>query len=250
MSSRYGVHLRLCRGFVPARAGTPIVIKEVVGAALAARWYIVLGAALLLSVSGLRAAEPTVDDIMARMEKAEANIQAVSFEFTQEIAYTVTREKQKNAGEVIFQKPANLYVKQKNPLEQIIISNGKKVWIYTPSYRQVLVDNWKKWMGSSLAPASLLNFGQNYRDLKSKYIFSFVGTEQGKYVLLLTPRSKEVWQLKLWIDADLLFPAKAALFGDSVTITTETLNYRLNPPIDKKLFIFQAPSGVDVLNVP
>jgi outer membrane lipoprotein carrier protein len=205
---------------------------------------------MLIAATAARGATASVEDILARMEKSEAGIQAVRFAFTQEIAYTVTKEKQTNSGEAVFQKPANIRVCQKSPLEQIITTNGKKVWIYTPAYRQVLVDSWKKWAASSLVPASLLNVGQNYKELKEKYTFSLAGTEGKDYVLLLTPRTKEAWRLKLWIDSDTLVPAKAVLFGDTVTVTTETIQYKINPPLEKGLFTFSAPAGVEVLNVP
>jgi outer membrane lipoprotein carrier protein len=208
---------------------------------------------MLVFVAGvLRAADVTVNEILARMEQAEGKIATVSFDFTQEISYKLTKEKQTNAGEVVFQKPNNLYLKQTNPLEQVIIANGKKVWIYTPAYKQVLSDSWKRWTQSSLVPSSMLNFGQNYSDLKKKYDFSLEGTENGDYVLLLVPRAKEAyaWQLKLWIDQTSMAPGKAVLYGDNVTITTRTLNYKVNPPVDKKLFMFQAPPGVETLSIP
>lgn len=207
-------------------------------------------AVLLAAVSAGVAGAVTVDEVLARMEESERKITAVSFDFTQEISYTLTKEKQTNAGDAVYQKPNNLYLKQKSPLEQVIISNGKKVWIYTPTYKQVLVDTWKKWMQSSMVPSSMLNFGQNYDDLKKQYAITLAGTEEKAYVLLLTPRTKDGWQLKLWIDQDSLTPSKAVLFAENITITTNTLNYRINPQVDKSRFTFQAPPGVETLNIP
>ena len=41
--------------------------------------------------------------------------------------------------------PDSIRIRQKNPVDQTIVTNGKKVWVYTPSYNQVIVDSWKKW---------------------------------------------------------------------------------------------------------
>jgi outer membrane lipoprotein carrier protein len=194
--------------------------------------------------------EMTIDEILDRMEKADAGIKNVQFEFTQEIVYPLTKEKQTNSGEVIFQKPNNLYLKQKNPLEQIIVSNGKKVWIYTPAYHQAVVDSWKKWTSSSMVPASVLNFGQSVPELKKRYTFTYKGLEDADYVILLTPKAKDSWQLTFWINSESFIPAKVSLSGDNVTVTTETRNYKLNPAVDKKIFSFKAPAGVEVLNLP
>ena len=194
--------------------------------------------------------EITLNEIISKMEESEKRIESVQFEFTQEISYTITGEKQSNSGEAIYQKPDCLYMKHKNPLEQVIISNGKKVWIYTPSYNQVLVDNWKKWTSSSMVPASMINFGQNLNDLKKKYTFNYAGREDNKYVLLLVPQKKEQWQLKLWIEPESFIPSRASLSGENITITTQTRNFKVNPKLDKGMFNFQAPKGVDVLNLP
>jgi outer membrane lipoprotein carrier protein len=195
-------------------------------------------------------AAETLDGIMQKMEKADASIQTATFDFTQDIIYTLTNEKQSNTGTVTFAKPANIYMKQNNPIEQIIISNGSKVWVYTPSYKQAIVDSWKKWSANSMVPASLLNFGKNFGDLKKNYEFSYLGTEGGDHLILLQPKKKELWKMKFWIDAERFVPKKAEVSGDNVCIVTETKNYAVNPTVDKKIFTFKAPAGVDVLQVP
>jgi outer membrane lipoprotein-sorting protein len=124
------------------------------------------------------------------------------------------------------------------------------VWIYTPKYRQVIVDNWKKWIANSFVPASIINFGKGWKDLKKRYVISLDGRQDGRYVLMFTPRENESLKMKFWIEADKFIPVKVEIYGDNVTIRTEMLNETLNPKIDKKLFIFHAPAGVEVMSLP
>ncbi len=101
-----------------------------------------------------------------------------------------------------------------------------------------------------MVPSSLLNFGTAFSDLKKNYSFSYLGAEEGRYVLLLTPRKKPLWKMRLWIDAEKLVPTKALLEGDNVTVETITSNYAINPPIDEQLFRFKAPPGTEVMSLP
>jgi len=98
----------------------------------------------------IRADGVKLDDILAGLEKNDQSMENVQFTYEQEISYTLTNEVQRNSGQMIFSKPEYFYFKQDKPLEQIIVSNGKKVWIYTPSYKQVIVDAWSRWINSGV----------------------------------------------------------------------------------------------------
>lgn len=215
-----------------------------------------ISAALLLAGISLLSADetpvaPTRESIIQRMEEAEKNIQSVSFSFTQDIVYNLTNEKQTNRGEINFRKPRKLHVRQFNPIEQIIVSNGKKVWIYTPTYGQVVIDNWKKWIKNTMVPSSMFDFtGTNWAEMQKQYSFTYDGDEDGAYVMTLSPLAAGGWRMKFWIDTATLMPVKAVLYGDSITVTTRTANYTLNPDIDAKIFDFKTPEGVEVLTLP
>ncbi len=203
------------------------------------------------------AADVTINSVLDQMQKSEKSITAVRFSYDQEISYTLTSEKQSNTGEVTFQKPNNLSIQQIKPLEQLIVSNGKKVWVYTPAYNQVIVDNWKRWMKSSMVPASLLHLGQNWAEMKKEYSFSYAGFEgtssSGTHVIVLEPRKQSPmgkWKLRLWVDTKEFIPRKAVLLGENITVTTVTKDYVVNPQLEKKAFTFKPPPQAEVLTLP
>ena len=193
----------------------------------------------------------TLEDVMELVDSADKSTYALQFEYKQEIAYTLTNEKQANSGVVSFIKPDSLYLTQSKPLEQVIVANGKKVWIYTPSYKQVIEDDWKKWADNSMVPASLVSFGKGLSDLRKKYTFSYMGAEGSDYVLSLTSLTKNgnnLFELMLWINSA-GFPERIVLKGENVTVTTQIINQKVNPALDKNLFKFKAPVGVEILKI-
>lgn len=196
------------------------------------------------------AKEMTAEGIMERMEEADKTVKSLEFDYRQEIVYNLTNEKNVNTGKVSFLKPDNIRLKQASPLEQTVITNGKKVWIYTPKYKQVIVDTWKKWTSNSLVPVSIINFGKEWKGLKARYEITSEGQDNGKYVLMFVPKDKGNYKMRFWVDPDNYIPVKIEILGNNVTITTEMKSKTVNPELDKNFFKFKAPAGVEEMNLP
>jgi len=208
---------------------------------------------LILSIAAalLDADTFNLDKFLSDMEKSEKTVNSVSFGYTQEITFTLTNEKQDSAGEAVFLKPDNIRVKQLKPVQQTIITNGSKVWIFTPEYNQVIQDSWSKWTKNALIPESLVNMGQNWKELRQKYTFTYLAQEGQNQVLLLTGKADGSWKLKIWVDATTFVVNKMILSGENVAVTTLAFDYKFNDPaIDKALFDFKPPKGVEIMKMP
>jgi len=191
-----------------------------------------------------------IEDLLAKMESAEQSISSLEFEFVQEILFVLTNETSSSAGKVSFAKPDNIRVEMYSPIEQSIVTNGKKVWIYTPKYNQVIVDSWQKWASNSFVPVSLIKFGKQWKDLRKKYEITLERSEDKAFVLLFIPKNKSEYKMRFWIEADSYIPVKIELLGINVTATTEMKSKAINPVIEKSRFSFKEPAGVEVLNLP
>jgi len=198
--------------------------------------------------ANLFAAGFSLEDFLERMNDNEKKITALEFEFKQDIVFTLTREKQTVSGKILFKKPSSMKFSQVLPDEQYIISNGKKVWIYNPAYRQVIVDSWAKWTKNSMVPASLMNFGNSVDDLKKNYEISYL-EQDGEDTVLLSPLKDNAWKLKLWISRDFNI-SKTVLTGENITVNTTASNYKINPAADDSIFNFKPPQGVQSLEMP
>lgn len=213
--------------------------------------FILLFPAMLLAPVLVSAAETfDLGRFLLAMEQSEKKVENISFDFTQEINFTLTGEKQSSSGQVSFMKPANILVKQLKPLEQSIISDGKKVWIYTPGYNQAISDDWKKWTKNSMIPDSLLNMNQNWAQLKKNYTFSYAGEEGKDRILLLTPGKKGGWKISFWVNSEDYSVSRMILAAENIQITTYSFNYKINnTAMDKKMFKFNPPKGAEVLKM-
>ncbi|MFH1368779.1 MAG: outer membrane lipoprotein carrier protein LolA [Elusimicrobiota bacterium] len=210
--------------------------------------FIILIALFVYSIPVL-AEDFDLDKFLLDMENSEKTLENVKFDYTQEISFPLTGEKQISNGQVIFAKPSNIYIKQLKPLEQIIVSDGKKVWIYTPDYNQVITDNWKKWTKNSMIPDSLLNMKQNWTELKEKYSFAYADSEPDSRILLLTPKKKDIWKIKFWVNSKTYIVNKLILYAENISVATTSYNYKINTEIDKNIFKFKPPKGAEVLKM-
>ncbi|MGA2090018.1 MAG: outer-membrane lipoprotein carrier protein LolA [Endomicrobiales bacterium] len=188
-------------------------------------------------------------DILQHMDAAEKKITTLVFDYSEEINYCLTKERQRMNGTVSCAMPNKLAVKQTSPLLQDIISDGKKVWVYTPTYHQVLVDNFKKWEKSSFVPSSLITIGRTAQEIRKKYTVTVSSETAGVVILDLVPLKKDAWRMTLWIDHQTYLPQRAVFDGDNVTISLSVSGYLINTTLDPGMFSFTAPSGVEEIKV-
>lgn len=199
--------------------------------------------------AGACAAE-TVDEIVASMSAAEKGITALQFNYEQEIVYLPTNERQRMAGTVSWSQPDRLFIRQAAPVRQDIISNGKKVWIYTPQYRQALVDTVKRRGQISIASSLMINIGRASSEIQKKYRVTLAGEEEGAVILSLAPREKDLLPAKVWVDRRAWMPVKAVFDGDGMEVHLAISEYRINPRLNRNMFTFVPPDGVEVISVP
>ncbi|MCB4792401.1 MAG: outer membrane lipoprotein carrier protein LolA [Elusimicrobia bacterium] len=223
--------------------------------------FVELSLVCIVSVNcsvSLTAYETKLDEILSNLEKNDEAVENIKFNYTQDITYTLTNEIQHTYGQMIFSKPNNFYFKQDKPLDQEIVSNGKKVWIYTPSYKQVIVDDVQRWLKSGILPNSTISLNLNWKELKSKYSFEYLGEENGAYLLLFTPLAVQAeakdgslnsWKMKLWFDTKEYSPLRVDLLGENISVITKISGYARDQKIDKKIFVFKAPKGVDIMRM-
>jgi outer membrane lipoprotein carrier protein len=213
--------------------------------------YLFAIALIAAALPAAQAKDTGIDGILNRIEKADRRIKSVTFDFKQQIIYSLTGEKQEIKGDVAFKKPDNFYFHKRIPLEQTIISNGKDVWVYTPEYRQVVVDSFKKWVKSGVVPKSLVSFSGKWDDLRKNYAFELIEKNDYYYIILLKPLNEEDnWRIMMWIDSNDLVPVKIKLKGENVEIITDTENYKINPKIDEDIFEFKKPEDAEIIEMP
>ncbi|MEW6040347.1 MAG: outer-membrane lipoprotein carrier protein LolA [Elusimicrobiota bacterium] len=199
-----------------------------------------------------------LDDIIKNLQKSEKTIEDIHIELTQKINFVTLKETHTITAELFFKKPGKLHYTIKGPSEQHFISDGKKLWIYTPQNKQVLVDFWKNWKGISYFIPGMFNPKGRVTDLKKIYDFTLKAEDENAYLLLLKPRQKvtaglgippESFEFYLWLSKKDYHPVKSRFESKDITGETEILIYETNLKIPDEKFTFKVPEGVEVLNL-
>src|SRR5690554_1697528 len=151
---------------------------------------------------------------------------------------------QETTGSLALKRPGMFRWHTDPPLEQILVSNGEKIWLYDPDLEQVTIQQ----MDQRLSHTPALLLSGDVSQLQESFHIEYTG---GGNVLdfTLTPR-----------EADSMFDNLRVSFSDGVINDMQMSdpvgqrtnilfrNVRLNAPLADDQFTFQMPDGVDVIN--
>ncbi|WP_205342161.1 outer membrane lipoprotein chaperone LolA [Denitrificimonas caeni] len=204
---------------------------------------VMLTGALLLPVQTAHAAVSEQQQAANKLSELLSHTQTITGSFSQLTLDSTGTQLQEAAGKMVLQRPGLFRWHTDPPLEQLLVSNGKKVWLYDPDLLQVTVQKMDQRLTHT--PALLLsgdvsqiseNFTITYKEAGS--IIDFILTPTAKDTLFDTLRLS--FRNGVINDMQLL---------DAVGQRTNILfmNVKVNEPVAASQFVFEAPEGVDVI---
>ena len=151
---------------------------------------------------------------------------------------------QQATGTMQFSRPGKFRWEYDKPHEQVIVSDGARVWLYDKDLKQVTARRLDRALGSS--PAALLA-GSN--EIEKGYALSALGNQEGLDWLEAVPRTQDTSFEKIRLGfgkAGLEAMELRDQFGHVTVIKFSTIerNARLAPEV----FTFTPPKGVDVIS--
>jgi len=151
---------------------------------------------------------------------------------------------QQATGSMQFSRPGKFRWEYDKPQEQVIVSDGSRVWLYDKDLNQVTVRKFDRALGSS--PAALLA-GSN--EIEKSYFFTAVGNRDGLDWLEAVPRTQETAFEKIRLGfgkSGLEAMELRDQFGQVTVIKFSTIerNVKLSP----EAFRFTPPKGADVIS--
>ncbi len=193
-----------------------------------------------------------LDQVLQELKSKDKIMNSLRFNFIQEINFTGSDVQSSVEGEVLLQKPKKIKVQQKKPQEQLTISNGQKLWIYTPSLKQVWVVSAKDWVHGDLFPKGMLPFQNYISDLILYFNLSLIeNSDQSKpneIHLSAVPKEKKIdYTLELVLSSESWLPIKTIFHSSSATVMTSLSQVVVNPPVPEQAFQFTPPPGTDVI---
>lgn len=178
-----------------------------------------------------------------RLKAFIAGARTAEADFTQTVADKSNRVTQQASGKMMFARPGKFRWDYVAPYEQVIVSDGVKLWLYDADLDQVTV----KSLGDVMAgtPAALLagdNAIEKYFSLKN------AGERGGLEWLEATPKNRDTTfeRIRMGFKGDVL--AQMELFDYFGQRTTLNLTrFSRNPVIAPARFKFTPPKGADII---
>lgn len=147
---------------------------------------------------------------------------------------------QRSFGSVTIQRPGKFRWQIKKPNRQLLITDGKNLWIYDHDLAQVIVEKIKNGIGNT--PASLLSGSS-----KNVLDYFHVGFKNDWFVL--TPKNKNnIFQrVQLYFQKNKLLKMELIdNLGQKSVLRFSSI--MMNKKLNLRTFVFRPPKGVDVIN--
>ena len=172
-------------------------------------------------------------------------------DFAQIVVAKNGKRPQQSTGVMMFSRPGKFRWQIERPYSQLLVGDGKKIWIYDPDLRQVTVKKFDAALGSS--PVALLVGESDGKSsdkgaLERNFTLREAGEREGLEWLEAIPKSADSGFEKLllgFFGNDLKSMELFDNFGQVTTLFFSNLDR--NPQLSPELFRFTAPAGVDVL---
>lgn len=172
------------------------------------------------------------------------NTTSMRAKFHQTVVDNLGRKVQEVTGSMQLQRPGKFRWDYDKPYVQLIVGDGKKVWLFDPDLNQVTVRPLDKVLGSS--PAALL---AGNKDIDKTFDLKSVGQQDQLNWIEALPKEKESGfeRVMLGFKGNTLSEMEMRDSFGQVTVI-EFSGQQVNPKLDAKSFVFSPPKGADVLS--
>lgn len=213
---------------------------------------LLLLALLLLPVSGAGAA-PTLDQALDQLEAAYRRVADLKAGFRQTAVNRAMGQTIEAQGTLYLKKPGKLRWEYATPTPQEVVSDGKRLWVYTPQLGQVNVSDAPEALAGP-AGSFLQGLGQVREQFQARFLNPAQPAEpDGGVVLDLTPRQPRPLLARLVVSVDpRTWLVRTAVLHDELgnTVTVRFGEPVVNSGLAETLFTFVPPPGVVVVPTP
>lgn len=176
------------------------------------------------------------------LKKFNNDADGISGNFTQHVHSK--KKTQTSSGNFQILRPGLFKWQYTQPYHQVIVGDGKNIWLYDVDLKQVTKSNQNQTIGDS--PAAILS---NKTALDANYSLKEDGSQNGIDYVLATPKKNNAdYQfIRIGFKGDALAAMELKdSFGNQTSIQFGGLNTK--PNLSRQNFSFTPPKGVDVLS--
>ncbi|WP_397534833.1 outer membrane lipoprotein chaperone LolA [Roseateles sp.] len=197
---------------------------------------------LLLPLMLALASVPAWADAVQTLKEFSREVRSGRADFTQTVTSPDGKRKKTSSGSFEFQRPNQFRFVYTKPFEQLIVADGKKVWIYDPDLQQASSRRIDQALGAT--PAALLAGANLERDFELKAL----PDSQGLSWVLATPRQADgmLQNLRVGFKGKEL-AAIDVLDGFGQRSLLQFSSVSSNVPLAAERFRFVLPAGADLI---
>jgi len=191
-----------------------------------------------------RSADQIVDSLQ---KNYDATVDFVA-DFRQETEVKTLNRNLKAWGKLSFKRPGKMLWRYEEPKGQFVLADGKNLYFYQPDQNQVIKSPLKNAFRSDIPLSFLLGIGNLKRDFNA----TLKSTDDNQHVLNLEPKGdsggfSEVLVGVSRATSDILWVSVRDAVSNVTSIHFSGM--RKGVGVQESLFRFQAPDGVDVVEL-
>lgn len=182
-------------------------------------------------------------DAPAALSKLLTNFQSMQADFEQTVYDKNEKPLQKNTGSMALKRPGQFRWETRTPMHQLLITNGKHVWIYDVDLEQATQQPLDT---SSSNPASLLSGSVN--DLERRFAVSALKKPGKAQWFRLAPKDDS--DMFRWIELGFTDGKLSMMRLNDKLGTLSVFRFshvKINPKLEARSFTFVPPKGVSVI---
>ncbi|MBB6092302.1 outer membrane lipoprotein carrier protein [Povalibacter uvarum] len=199
--------------------------------------------ALLLTLVSFGAFAADNAEAYQRVEKLLGNLQSLEAQFKQTLTDSKGQVTDQSSGMLAIRRPNRFRWDYKEPHEQLIVSDGSRIWLYDPDLEQVTV---RRLTDSLSATPAMLLSGEG--KLADNFTVTKTSQDTMAQWVMMEPKRNDTdfkW-VRLGFSGEVLkFMQLADKLGQITTL--EFSDVEKNAPLDPSRFTFKVPPGADVI---
>ena len=189
-----------------------------------------------------------LDKIMDKVEKKYA-VAGFSACFVQESTLKAMDMTDSASGKITVKRPGKMRWEYEEPDRQIIVTDGKNLWVYRPDDNQVMMGKFPSFFGDGKGASFLSDINL----IRQKFNITLENTDsKDYYIIKLLPvkKTNDLSYINLSISKKTFHVEEIAtynLYGDKTLI--KLIDIKLLENSDDSIFIFNIPYGTEVLEL-
>ena len=209
--------------------------------------------ALASDVSSKTASAPdasllSLNELINKVEK-HYSVSGFTADFSQTSSIKAMEITDSASGRAFFKRPGKMRWEYETPDRQIIITDGKTLWVFRPEDNQVMIGK----APSFFKGGKGFSFLSDMKVIKQKFdIVLEKEFKEGFFVLKLLPREKtyDIAEIYLWISRNTFDVVRILTYnsyGDETRIVFNNIQFKQK--LEDSLFSFEITEGMEVLNL-